>query len=77
MFIYIIYIYAVMKTMCCPGYHNGSVANHALQQMMCGSSIVHHVPKYMNYHKAIVVITGRALVFMIAYKLHLFCFCEI
>ena len=27
---------------------------------MCPPGIVHHVPKYMSCHKAIVVITGRA-----------------
>ena len=38
-----------MKTMCPPGYHhNGFVAT------------VHHLPKCMSCHKAIVVITGRA-----------------
>ena len=37
-------IHAVMKTMCPPGYH----------------ITVHHVPKCMSCHKAIVVITGRA-----------------
>ena len=45
-----------MKTMCPPGYHhNGFVATHAL-----GHMTVHHVPKCMSCHKAIVVITGRA-----------------
>ena len=42
-------IYEIMKTMCPPGcYQNGFVAT------------VHHVPKCMSCHKAIVVITGRA-----------------
>ena len=51
-----------MKTMCPPGYQdNGFVATHALGHMMYGSShTVHHVPKCMSCHKAIVVITGRA-----------------
>ena len=62
-----------MKTMCPPGYHhNGFVATHALGHMMYGSTVhqpyifnrtcstVHHVPKCMSCHKAIVVITGRA-----------------
>ena len=56
-----------MKTMCLPGYHhNGFMATHALGHMMSGSSCtsctstVHHVPKCMSCHKAIVVITGRA-----------------
>ena len=39
--------------------------------------MVHHVPKCMSCHKAIVVITGRAIVFMIAYILCSSCFCEI
>ena len=47
-----------MKTMCPPGYHhNGFVVTHALGHMM---QTVHHVPKCMSCHKAIVVITGRA-----------------
>ena len=42
-------IYVIMKTMCPPGYHhNGFVETHALGHMMYG------------FHKAIVVITGRA-----------------
>ena len=53
-----------MKTMCPPGYHhNGFVATHALGHMMYGYTWihdVHHVPKCMSCHKAIVVITGRA-----------------
>ena len=57
-----------MKTMCPPGYHhNGFVATHALEHMMYGCvhdvrfvrSTVHHVPKCMSCHKAIVVIIGR------------------
>ena len=47
-----------MKTMCPPGYHhngNGFVETYALGHMC------------MNCPKAIVVITGRAQVFMIAY----------
>ena len=33
----VIYIYAIMKTMCPPGYHhNGLVATHALGHMMYG-----------------------------------------
>ena len=49
--------------MCPPGYHhNGFVATHALEHMMYGyhTSTVHHVPKCMSCHKAIVVITGWA-----------------
>ena len=49
--------------MCPPGYHhNGFVATHALGHMMygCWAHDVHHVPKCMSCHKAIVVITGRA-----------------
>ena len=45
-------LYAIMKTMCPPGYHrNGFVATHALRHMM---------PKCMSCHKAIVVATGGA-----------------
>ena len=45
-----------MKTMCPPGYHhNGFVATHVPNH-----ESVHHVPKCMSRHKAIVVITGRA-----------------
>ena len=51
-----------MKTICPPGYHhNGFVATHALGHMMYGYvHHVHHVPKCMSCHKAILVITGRA-----------------
>ena len=62
-----------MKTMCPPGYHhNGFVATHAL-----GHITIHHVPKCMSCHKAIVVITGKAHCFMTAYILRSSCFCEI
>ena len=41
-----------MKTMFPPSYHhNGFVATYAT---------VHHVPKYMSCHRAIVVITEKA-----------------
>ena len=34
-------IYAIMKTMCPPGYHhNGFVATHALGHMMCGYTLL-------------------------------------
>ena len=34
-YIYILYIYAIVKTMCPPGYHhNGFVATHAIGHMM-------------------------------------------
>ena len=34
-------IYAIMKTMCPPGYHhNGFVATHALGHMMYGSTLL-------------------------------------
>ena len=45
------YIYAIMKTMCSPGYHhNGFVATHVLGHMMYGSSCtsctrVHELPQ--------------------------------
>ena len=75
-----------MKTMCPPGYHhNGFVATHALGHMMYGyhvyimcTSTVHHVPKCMSCHKAIVVITGRTHCFHDnIYILRSSCFCEI
>ena len=43
-----IYIYAIMKTMCPPGYHhNGFVATHVLGHMMYSSSCaqVHELPQ--------------------------------
>ena len=66
-----------MKTMCPPGYHhNGFVATHALGHMMYPT--VHHVPKCMSCHKAIVVITGRVHCFHdYIYILRSSCFCEI
>ena len=53
-------IYAIMKTICPPGYHhNGFVVTHAL-----GHDVRAHNRKSsaqcMSCHKAIVVITGRA-----------------
>ena len=40
-------LYAIMKTMCPPGYHhNGFVATHALEHMMYGSCAqVHELPQ--------------------------------
>ena len=36
-----IYIYAIMKTMCPPGYHhNGFVATHALGRIMYGYTLL-------------------------------------
>ena len=58
------YIYVNMKTICPPGYHhNGFVATHTLGHMIT----VHHVPKCMSCHKAILVIPGGHIVFMITY----------
>ena len=55
---YYVYIYAIMKTMCPPGYpHNGFVATHSLRQMMYGYIMC---TKCMSCHKAIVVIAERA-----------------
>ena len=51
-------------------------------QWLCGraahhlGTAVHHVPKCMSGHKAIVVMGGH-IVFMIAYILSSSCFCEI
>ena len=58
MYVYI-YIYAIMRTMCPPGHHNGSVATHAFEHMIYVSNIAYNVPKCMSCHKTIVVITGR------------------
>ena len=55
-------IYAISKTMCPPGYHhNGFIATHALGHMICAVMYgdVHHVPKCMSCHKAVLVIIGR------------------
>ena len=60
-------IYAIMKTMCPPGYHhNGFVAAHGLGHMMNNVATVHHVPTCMICHTAIVV-TGGYMVFMVPY----------
>ena len=58
-------MYVIMKTMYPPGYHhNGFVATllveHSLIHWYQQYVTVHHVPKYMSCHKAIVVITRRA-----------------
>ena len=54
-------IYAIIKTMCPPGYyHNGFMATHALGQMMYCYNTLQHVPKCMSCNKAIMVITGTA-----------------
>ena len=58
MYIYI-YINAIRKIMT-PHLPHGSVATHALGHMMHSCNIVHHVPRCMSCHKAIVEITGRA-----------------
>ena len=42
---------------------------------MCNHKVVYPVPKHMSCHKAIVVITGGHIVFMIAYLLLPSCFC--
>ena len=42
-------IYAIIKTMCPPGYYDNSfMATHALGQMMYGYNTVQHVPKCMS-----------------------------
>ena len=59
-----IYAYAIIRTMCPPGYyHNGFVATNALGHMMFGSSTIHHVPKCMSCHKATAVIPGKGTLF--------------
>ena len=52
------------------------ITTMALWQLMHLSTAVHHVPKCMSGHKAIVVMGGH-IVFMIAYILCSSCFCEI
>ena len=66
-YIYIIYIHVIMKTIC---YHPGCHHNYLVITTcwaLFGSLVhyqkcvtVHHVPKCMSCHKAIIVITGRA-----------------
>ena len=53
-------IYTIIKPMYPPSYHhNGFMATHTLGYMMHSCAQV-HVPKFMNCHKTIVVITKRA-----------------
>ena len=61
--------------MCPPGHHcNGFVATHTPGN----DATVHHVPKCISCHKAIVVITGRTHCFHdCIYILSPPCFCEI
>ena len=69
-------MYVIMKTMC---------PSRLSPQWLCGNSCicgivatVHHVPKCMSCHKAIVVITGRAHCFHdYIYILRSSCFYEI
>ena len=52
-------IYAIMKTMCLPGYHhNGFLITHALGHMMNNVATVRHVLKHIICHRAIVVTAG-------------------
>ena len=47
------YIYAIMKTMCPPGYHhNGFVATHPLGHIMYGYMLL--VPKSVQQAKAVI-----------------------
>ena len=49
MYVCILYIYAIMKTMCPPSYHHsGFVATHVLEHMMYGLP-VHHLLKCMMF----------------------------
>ena len=65
--------------------HEYNVPSRLSPQWLCGSSCtwahnvrIHHVPKCMSCHKAIVVITGRAHCFHdYIYILRPSCFCEI
>ena len=65
------------KTMCPPGYHHNGFVETLL--VVFGHDIqLHHVPKCMSCHKAVVVITGRAHCFHnCIYILHPSCFCEV
>ena len=43
------YIYVIMKTMCCPGYyHNGFVATHVLGHMITGRAHCFHDNIYIT-----------------------------
>ena len=53
------------------------LVEHSLVHWYQQCVTVHHVPKCMSCHKAIVVITGGHIFFMIAYILCPSCFCEI
>ena len=67
--------------------HENNVPSLLSPQWLCGNSCtwahdvrfdLHHVPKCMSCHKAIVVITGRAHCFHdYIYILRSSCFCEI
>ena len=54
------YIYIYIYIYICN--HENNVPSRLSPQWLCGNSCtsVHHVPKCMSCHKAIVVITGRA-----------------
>ena len=62
-------IYVIMKTKCTPSYYyNGFVANHALGHIINNVVTVHHVPRCMICHMAIVVTeTGGHIVSMNVY----------
>ena len=62
-------IYIIMKTKCTPSYYyNGFVANHALGHIINTVATVHHVPRCMICHMAIVVTeTGGHIVSMNVY----------
>ena len=61
MYLYI-YIYTYTYIYIC--YHENNVSSRLLPQCLCGSSCtweyVHHVPKCMSCHKAIVLIIRTA-----------------
>ena len=63
--------------------HENNVPSRLSPQWLCGNSctwahdVRFQVPKCMSCHKAIVVITGGHIVFMITYILRSSCFCEI
>ena len=61
-----VYIYAIMKAMCPLSYHHKGfvvtqrVLNKLSKERNRRSVTIHQVPKCISWHKAIVVITGRA-----------------
>ena len=56
------YIYVIMKTMCCPGYyHNGFVATHALGHMITGRAHCFHD----NIYITLILLLGDIYLYML------------